>query len=309
VQTAFSQQRLEAWRPLFTPAIVALLTIILGIVFIGIGAILWVTSQNQLEVDVPYDDICGRNESCNITFPISKDISGQTTVLAYRLTQFPQNHQRYFTSRSYPQLGGAYVDFDGMSECGDYRTEIPEDPTDQSGWILPCGAVARSFFNDTYRFINQTMDDGFKEVGIAWRSDRQKLFKKLNDNYIEGDRWLETDPLNRSFPNGQRNEHFVVWMREAVLQTFMKPYALCLQCSVSAGNYTVEIGNNYLASGPGGSLFQGERHVVVTTVGLFGSRNDQLAIAYFVVGGLLVLSGIVVVVSQIACPRPLGEGR
>jgi hypothetical protein len=196
-----------------------------------------------------------------------------------------------------------------MSECGDYRTELPDDPLNKSGWILPCGAVARSFFNDTFRFVEDAIDAGFAESGIAWRSDKQKLFKKLNENYTEGDKWLETAFMNETFPNGQRNEHFIVWMREAVLQTFVKPYARCIQCTIPAGNHTVEIGNNYVSPDAGRKVFQGERHVVLMTVGLFGSKNDQLAIAYFVVGGLLILSGAVITVSQMACPRPLGEGR
>jgi hypothetical protein len=142
VQTAFSQQRLDAWRPLFTPVIVTTLTIVGGALFLAAGTVLYLSSRSQLEIDIPYDRDCPSGVNpCNVTFRLPQAIVNRTTVFAYRPTKYQQNHQRYFTSRSYRQLSGLYVDYDEMKECGDFITENLHDPTNTSLWILPCGAL------------------------------------------------------------------------------------------------------------------------------------------------------------------------
>ena len=297
-QTVFSQQRIEAWRPLFTPGLVTFLLMSSGIFCLSLGITFHILLSKETEIDIRYDDQCPEIGECNIPVEIPHDLSG-TVILSYRLTNYPQNHNRYISSRSNAQLRGEYVDYEGMSDCGDFRSV--DGSSQQESWLLPCGAVALSFFNDTFR-ITGSENVTFNEGGISWRSDRQKLFKDLSREYNESSvRWLEQPPYNESFPGGQRNEHFIVWMRTATLPTFIKPYAKSMG-PIPAGNYTITIGNYYPAT-----IFNGEKHVVLSTVGALGGRNIALGICYMVAGSLLILCGLVVIVSRIVYPRKLGD--
>jgi len=57
----------------------------------------------------------------------------------------------------------------------------PEDPA------IPCGLVAKSYFNDQYRIYNTTdgervlleMDDS----DIAWASDKESMFKNVPQDF------------------------------------------------------------------------------------------------------------------------------
>ncbi|KAK8882989.1 hypothetical protein M9Y10_045636 [Tritrichomonas musculus] len=312
MQTVFSQQRTEAWRPLFTPVIVILILFIFGIGLVGLGAFFYLISSKIIEIDYRYDDYCARNfpnsKFCELPIKIPKDIKDKVFIL-YRLTNFYQNHQRYVTSRCDAQLRGEYADFNDMSYCGDYRS-INGDSKDNKYWLLPCGAIASSVFNDTFEFKvhNSTTSlqpqANFLSAGISWRSDREKLFKKLNSEYDGiGVHWLKNNETKDIFPKGQRNEHFIVWMRTSSLPTFMKPYAHCSNCFLpAAGNYSIIIENNYPTS-----LFNGEKHIVLSTVSALGGKNYALSISYMVVGSFLFISGLVVFVSHVFFPRKLGD--
>ncbi|OHT00165.1 ALA-interacting subunit 5 [Tritrichomonas foetus] len=301
MQTVFSQQRIEAWRPLFTPTIVIIILFTSGILLSGLGVLFYFISKNIVEVDYRYDDYCAEHypnsTTCILPIEITKEMTG-TVYILYRLTNFYQNHQRYVSSRCDAQLRGEYVDYDGMSYCGDFRSHNGSE--EKEDWILPCGAIATSLFNDTFDFyVNNA--SYFQSIGISWRSDREKLFKKLSTEYNgTGDLWL--DRWNESFPRGQRDEHFIIWMRTAALPSFMKTYGRNVESDIKPGMYNITIENNYPTS-----LFNGEKHVVLSTVSSLGGKNDALGLSYLIVGGLLFFFGIVVLVSQVFFPRKLGD--
>jgi hypothetical protein len=46
VDTAFRQQRLKAWQPLLTPGPVIIAFVVIGVIFIPVGVILLITSNN-----------------------------------------------------------------------------------------------------------------------------------------------------------------------------------------------------------------------------------------------------------------------
>lgn len=78
---------------------------------------------------------------------------------------------RYVKSRSDQQLRS-------RSKENDISTCKPED-TAHGMPIVPCGLVAWSMFNDTYRF--STNNNGQLPVtkkGISWKSDRDQKFGK-----------------------------------------------------------------------------------------------------------------------------------
>jgi len=98
-------------------------------------------------------------------------------------------------SRSFNQLNGVYLKADsaGIADCDPIKfnrdlasntmsvsgnrnlSSFPDEPA------IPCGLVAKSFFNDTYVVTKKT--DGSKvtinEGGIAWQSDVEYKFKNI----------------------------------------------------------------------------------------------------------------------------------
>ena len=82
----------------------------------------------------------------------------------YQLDNFYQNHRRYVKSRSFAQLNGKNLEKGDLKDCdpiilnkdlgvnitlaADKVTKLdPEKPA------VPCGLVAKSFYNDTYKIV------------------------------------------------------------------------------------------------------------------------------------------------------------
>ena len=103
---------------------------------------------------------------------IQNKIKGPIYVY-YKLTNYLQNHRRYVNSRSNKQLAGEYLTVDELSDCdpikkvGDLWTQQkvslrrdPNNPSrrfklDDNDPAIPCGLVAKSFFNDTFQLFKR----------------------------------------------------------------------------------------------------------------------------------------------------------
>lgn len=298
-QTLFSQQRLDAWRPLFTPPIVVAITSLLGIFFLIFGICFHVRSSKLIQIDIRYDDICEGISECVIYFNITKEIKG-TMFLHYKLTNFFQNHGRYINSRSDPQLRGEFESYNDLASCGDFRSV--NNSKNLSDIYVPCGAVALSLFNDTFEWLGKKSTDQFTQAGISWRSDREKLFKPVNEKYNESVQWLvKNDSL--VWEANTRNESFIVWMRSATLPTFMKIAQKCISnCTLSPDSYPLLIHNRYPTS-----AFNGEKHLVLSTVNEMGGKNKGLGLSYIISGAIFIVYSIVVLISHLCFPRKLGD--
>jgi len=97
---------------------------------------------------------------------LPEDLEGPIFVF-YTLSNFYQNHRRYYKSRNTKQLNGTWQEFGSLWSCNpvirvgdlwDYQKKnlnnvtMPDNQT-----AVPCGLVAKSFFNDTFR-IYKTED-------------------------------------------------------------------------------------------------------------------------------------------------------
>lgn len=135
---------------------------------------------------------------------VTSDIKGPIYVY-YQLDNFYQNHRRYVKSRNNDQLVGNYKKVEELTDCDpiikvadlwenqkypyaqkdlpakDRKQLDPEDPA------VPCGLVAKSFFNDTFELFKKNPDGGddtkidIKEDQIAWTSDKQYKFDNLKN--------------------------------------------------------------------------------------------------------------------------------
>jgi len=111
---------------------------------------------------------------------------------------------------------------------------------------IPCGLVAKSFFNDTYA-LHKCTDDAcsdpakitIDESDIAWASDKSYKFKNIEEKLPKDKTWQEIQWLDMT------DEHFIVWMRTAGLPKFRKLWGKIIGNVITKGKYKLVINNNY----------------------------------------------------------------
>ncbi|XP_043845866.1 cell cycle control protein 50B [Dromiciops gliroides] len=336
--TAFTQQRLPAWQPLLSAGIVLPLFFCVGLAFIGLGLGLYYSSNGikELEYDYTGDPGTGNcsacaaagervapppaNCSCQWCFSLPELFQGPV-FLYYELSNFYQNNRRYVVSRDDAQLSGvASALRHPVNECAPYQRNRAGVP------IAPCGAIANSLFNDSFKLLHQRLPGGaYVEVpldrtGIAWWTDYHVKFH--NPEPINGSlklafqgtakppNWprpaydLSPDPNNTGFVN----QDFVVWMRTAALPTFRKLYARIRHGNYSAGlprgAYCVNITYNYPVLS-----FGGHKRIIFSSISWMGGKNPFLGIAYLAFGSLCIVTGFVMLVVYIRHQDENGDGE
>jgi hypothetical protein len=288
--TKFAQQSLGSYRFLLTSRAGFTIFTLFAIVFFAIGVAQTLTVSGLQVFEVRYDNECGTEANCSVDLAVGSDLVGPL-VLYYRLTNFYQNHRRYVTSRAADQLRGDYVSGAALDTC---------DPIRDNGTgalLVPCGLAAVSFFNDSF---DVTPSLPLNDSEIAWAADRRSLFGSPNKRYEEegADFWLNQSGVE----GGQTNEHFIVWMRLAALSNIVKVYKRCDNCTVAAGNYTVQIANKYPVDS-----FNGEKWVGIREEHIFGARNKFFEILCWVLGAVWFTVDIALIILHVAKPRQPGD--
>jgi len=340
----FQQQRLRAWQPALTPKHVVIVFVILGVLFIPIGAALLYASTTVHFEEFRYDQYCqappngppaqpgGTFSPCTFSINITHDMN-PPIYFYYKLVNFYQNHRRYVTSQSIYQLHGD-TDPD-TSEC------TPNPPWENfygngiEQTIYPCGAISGSYFNDTFNatltpaaspstvvtlgsLASDKQAPSWEKSGIAYSDDLSQLY--LNNQQVISD--VATNTNNSQFsrvgsfgfvlplPN---DEDFAVWQRVSALPQFKKQYRI-IRCVPSASNPT--------CTGTSGKLFAGDvvtvsvdnqydvqpwhgsKYVVLSTVSWLGGQNHFLGGAWITVGGLCFLLAAIFAVATLIKPPP-----
>ncbi len=190
------------------------------------------------------------------------------------MENFYQDHRRYIKSKSLNQLKGNVLSSEDIeNDCdpiitvkdlGVYNT-LGGYKLNGSEPANPCGLIARSLFNDTYRLFLNKKEIYINETEIAWDSDKNGRYKKPDNSSLI--QWTDVE-----------NEHFMVWMRPAGLPDFRKLWGR-INTRLDPGEYILEVVNNYAVS-----HFAGKKSVVLSTVNFLGGKNNFLGIAYIVVG-------------------------
>ncbi len=276
------------WRPIPTIFTTMLCLEITGAIFLLIGLIIVFTSKNIKEIEIRYDnnDNCTIGNECKIDFHIEETMEKNVFVY-YRLKNFYQNHRRYIKSKSNKQLKGEFLtEHDIKDDCDpiilnkdlyegitsfmsqqNNKTEL--DPNEVAH---PCGLIAKSLFNDTFKLEKKDGGDiHILEEDIAWSIDKKKYKNSPNPEK----QWTNVE-----------SERFMVWMRPAALPDFRKPWGK-IDKDLTKGNYILTIENNYPVKS-----FDGEKYFILSTVNALGGKNYFLAILYFIVGGISLLAGI-----------------
>ena len=224
-------------------------------------------SNEITEYKKEYD--CGLS-NCTVTFAVTSSIQ-KPVYLYYAIEGYHQNHRIYVKSRSPKQLAGKVYQPHELTECEPITTvkdlDISSIKLDPSSPANPCGLIAKSFFQDTFSFVNGL---NIIENGIAWPSDRSG--KYANSNNWKNLQWHSVE-----------DEHFMVWMRVAATSNFRKLWGIINE-TLEVGEYVVEIHEKMNFS-----AFGGKKFLVLSNANEFGGKNTILVYAFFISGGLAAL--------------------
>ncbi len=164
-----------------------------GLIFLAIGIIVLLYSQQIQEQTIQYDTKCAvPDKNCLISFNITKKYT-KPIMFYYQLDNFYQNHRRYVKSKSNAQLAGEINDDYVLiqNDCDPIvnATNLGRKTT-VSGKLLTgdmvanaCGLIAKSLFNDSYKLERTTPTKKsivIDEKNIAWESDKKLKYKYPN---------------------------------------------------------------------------------------------------------------------------------
>ena len=184
------------------------------------------TTMSYQEGTEPVDTLI-----CSVEFSIPTDLH-PPVLLYYRLTNFYQNHRRYVKSLDSDQLKGTAVAQSKTGTCDPLR-QAPNNKT-----YYPCGLIANSVFNDTFKnpiqlnVHNSSLSEmpyNMTDKGIAWSSDTEHLYGQTSYNYDDIApppnwylRYQKGYSKDNPPPNLKDDEPFQVWMMTAGLPNFSK---------------------------------------------------------------------------------------
>nr|XP_043608313.1 ALA-interacting subunit 5-like [Erigeron canadensis] len=308
----FTQQEFPSWKPILTPKWVITTFVTIGILFTPAGLLCLWASERVVQIVDRYDDDClpesyinnvdsfiqsnNTNKTCVRTIKVPRKMNAPIFIY-YQLDNFYQNHRRYVKSRSDKQLR----DPDEADETDDCK---PKDRLNgnRDEPIVPCGLVAWSLFNDTYKFSKGNKVIEIDKKDIAWKSDKKIRFGSdvYPKNFQKGE-LIGGGELDESKPLSEQ-EDLIVWMRTAALPTFRKLYGKITTDLEADETITVVIQNNYNTYG-----FGGEKKLVLSTASWIGGKNDFFGISFLTTGAICFFVAICFILLYVLKPRPLGD--
>ena len=225
------------------------------------------TSKIMVNYYTPQESLCARNNSCIISFNLPSAMNAPIYLL-YRLDDFYQNHRRYVQSKSNAQLLGHVITAIDALICYPYITNSDMKKTlawdnvttlDPNAIASPCGAIAYTFYNDTFSLTFNGNNIPIEQTGITWPNDVGGKYRQApNSNQTQ---WI--DP---------QNEHFINWMRLSGLPNFQKVWGKIYQ-NLSPGDYTMTVTNNFNLK-----EWSGNKYFILSTTSSAGAANYLMPI-------------------------------
>ena len=279
-QSRFKQQNLPAWRPVPTILSIVIVFTVFGILFVILGIVLLVYSNKVKSAKIDYTD-CGSNDPCNKQLTLEDDIDAPVFVY-YQLDGFFQNSRRYLKSKETDQLTGDDIKAHDNCEPAETNKEMGFSSTQKAlddntvlnpnDIAVPCGLVAKTFFNDRFTFKIGSENLVVDETNIAFGKDK-KLYDKNPD---PSKQWID-----------MTNEHFLVWMRPSGLPNPRKLWGRINRDLKKGETIDITIDNKYNVNN-----YKGKKKIVLSNATRFGGKNKFLGVSYIVVGALSILCAI-----------------
>jgi hypothetical protein len=266
---------MRACRPFLTPMHSAIIYAVLAAVCLAMALGHTLIGKTMFELRVAYSG------SGNLTFHIPYMFTGQLFVY-YELGGIHQNNYLYAPSLSRPQLRGK--DENEETELASCRPR-----TRSSGRVIvPCGALPGSVFNDTFEFSSDF--PALTRRGISLPQFRSHFtapaakYNNVNTSY----QWLNEPGYRDLFPDGQRDERFINWLRVAGFSPFRKLWAKTDDIvTIEPGMYSVEIESNFPVD-----AFDGSKALIFADVAWLGGKNSFTGQFFFGLTGFAVAAAI-----------------
>ena len=200
----------------------------------------------------------------------------------YQLDGFFQNSRRYLKSKETDQLTGDDIKAHDNCEPAETNKEMGFSSTqtaldgntvlNPNDIAVPCGLVAKTFFNDRFTFKIGSENLVVDETNIAFGKDK-KLYDKNPD---PSKQWID-----------MTNEHFLVWMRPSGLPNPRKLWGRINRDLKKGETIDITIDNKYNVNN-----YKGKKKIVLSNATRFGGKNKFLGVSYIVVGALSILCAI-----------------
>lgn len=168
-------------------------------------------------------------------------------------------------------------------------------------------------FKQVDGFLYKKIEDPLTKCSDAGLPAKCKVFNDpmSGDSYLffypddDSVQYLyETYPKQITPIEGVTNEHFIVWMKTAALSKFRKLYGKIHQDFRKGDKITFEVEANFEVRS-----FNGDKALIISTLGPLGGKNVSLGISYIVAGCVGFLLAAVFVVKLSFNRRALGDSR
>lgn len=190
--SAFKQQKIKSWAINLSPKALGIFYIVAGCIFLMIGIIIMVESNDVIEHKMRYDnkDACEVHwkhpESCTLKLHLSEKMESPIFIY-YEISNMYQNHRQYNKNRDIEQLmGNSRSKNDIKPNCfpvstiRDLGLYIDNPHLSPKSVASPCGLIAKSKFNDTYSIAPTDPKKDPVKISfndISWSFDRNDKFK------------------------------------------------------------------------------------------------------------------------------------
>ena len=282
-KSKFKQQKLWGWRPVPTISCITIIYISFAVFFILFGILILVFNGQINEVKLNYNicsnesndpDGCPR-DSC-ITTTINKKMK-KPIMIYYELDNFSQNHRAYLDSKSEKQLEGKEVSNKDLEKCDNIllNKDIDNNPLDPNAPAIPCGLMAKSYFQDKFcRWEINGIKIKPRVENIAYKLDKDKYGKIKHENT----HWIDMS-----------DEHFMIWMRPSPFSNPRKLWGVIEDNLEKGDSLNIYIRNmNY---------YKYQKYIILSTRNIFGGKSLFLGMCYIVFGILCLIASITFIIA------------
>lgn len=204
----FKQQKIKSWTIKFSPMALGIFYLAMGSIFLMMGIIIVVEADDVIEHRIRYDnkDACDVHwkhpQACVLKIHLS-DKMNEPIYVYYEISNMYQNHRRYNKNRNIDQLMGNTISKDDIkpecypvSKVRDLGLYIDNPNLSPKSVASPCGLIAKSKFNDTYKLTHtnpKKSDIRISFNDISWSHDRNDKFK---NHHLATKMWTSVEDCN-----------------------------------------------------------------------------------------------------------------
>lgn len=232
------------------------------------------------------------NSSCSIKITLPKGL--RRPLVYYAMGPYYQNYFSYMKSEVIAELEGEVVSSSKREQKCVAATRVTADGEE----IVPCGAKATSFFNDSFEIVGHELTT---KKGVAWRSDEERYNNPPDFPNRPNTMWMfQMFPEIIDETLNVKDPRFAAWMRPSGVPRVWNPYGYSNTEFKAGDQIELIIKSRYpIESIPGGF-----KTLVLTEAGAFGARHHGFAYVMMFLGAFCFFLAFLAVFVQFCCADP-----